>query len=263
MNSFAATGAFYFRLGWFQFREQFSDVASGLVGYLLFPFFMFILGKLWERFNSFQGNFSIAEVMSYVAVTEIFFMTFLRSAVFGRATADFSLSLARPRNWLAMSFVSVFSRTLSARILLWCTFILFAPLLGIPQKMLIDVATRALLFLLPLTVWSALFSLLFASAQVFWEKTQYFTLPISKIFLALGGVFGPLNDYAEPWLSYLTSMPSSDIFFQVGYFCVRGEFYHLTPAEWLMRVAIQCLLLAVAAQIFFQVARKHHQSYGG
>ncbi len=254
---------FYLRLGWFQFREQFSDIASGLVGYLLFPFFMFVLAKMWERFNAYQGNFTFTEVMSYVAVTEIYFMTFLRGAVYGRASADFSLSLARPRNWLAMSFAGIFARTLSARTLLWVTFLIFAPLLQIPHATLTVVASRALLFLLPLTIWSTLFSLLFASAQVFWEKTQFFTLPISKIFLALGGVFGPLNDFSEPWRGMMIALPSSDIFFQVGYFCVRGEFYQLTPLEWLARVGIQCAILAILAAVFFRVARRYHQSYGG
>jgi hypothetical protein len=102
-----------------------------------------------------------------------------------------------------------------------------------------------------------------ASAQLLWQETRYLVLPITKIFLALGGVFCPLADYGEPGRSVFLQSPASDLFFQVGHYCLKGEFYQLTHEAWLTRVLVWMLIFAVINIVFFHYARKRHQSWGG
>ncbi len=257
------SACFYVRYAWFNFKEQFSDLASGITGFLLFPFFIWLVGQLWKRFNAYQGNYTLEEVMLYVGVTEILFMTFLRSATFTRASGDFSLSLARPRSWFAMSFASLFGGCLGSRLVYLVIFLVMMPLMGVSWAATMETGLRLLLFLPVLGVFQALVGLTFASAQVLWAETVYFVLPVSKVFLALGGVFGPLVDYGEPWRTHLVDLPPADVFFQPAHFCVKGSFYQLTPEDWALRVGLVCVALAFFNLGFYQHARQHHQSYGG
>ena len=94
-------------------------------------------------------------------------------------------------------------------------------------------------------------------------ETRYLVLPITKIFLALGGVFGPLADYGEPGKSIFLQLPASDLFFQVGHFCVKGEFYQISTLEWFLRIAFWIIVFFILNLAFFNFARKRHQSFGG
>lgn len=263
--SFTATEAlrFHFKHGWFNVREQFSDLASGIAGFLLFPFFIWLVSALWKTFNAYQGNYTIEEVMLYVGVTEILFMTFLRLGSLGRASSDFSLSLARPRSWLATSFSGLYGRCFGGRIIYLAIFLVAMPLLGAPFASTLKTGLRLLLFFPLLGVFQAFVGLLFSCAQVRWSETSYFVLPVSKVFLALGGVFGPLVDYSEPWKSLLLKLPPSDVFFQPAHFCVKGHFYGMTGLEWVARVSATCLALFALSLAFHRNAREHHQSWGG
>lgn len=108
-----------------------------------------------------------------------------------------------------------------------------------------------------------LFALLFAIAQVLWHQTNYFLLPFGKIFLVLGGVWGPVSDFSDPWKSWLLRMPPSDLFFQPAYFCVKGNFYGISTTEWIIRTGILVVILAYVNFHFFKVAKIRHQSFGG
>ena len=254
---------FHARNGIFSMRENFSDWASGIAGFLMFPFFLFILSRIWERFSSFQGNYTREELLAYLAVTESLFMTFFVGAGISRGASDFSLSLARPRSWLATQFSAAFGRCLGARLLYTIVSLLTLPLLGVPLELTLKVLGRMLILLPVLGVLQALTLMLLMSAKVFWEQTQYLVLPLSKIFLALGGVFSPLNDYGEPWRSWLLPLPPADWFFQPAYWCVRGTPYGLTFNEWILRIALSIALLLPLNGFFFRMARSRHQSYGG
>ncbi len=263
MKIFLKSIRFYFKYSWFNIKEQFSDLGSGIVGFLLFPFFIWLVARLWGRFNSYQGNYNFNEILLYVGATEILFMTFLRPPSLARASGDFSLSLARPRSWVAMSFSGLFGRCLGARTVFILLFLFIMPLLGVKLSLAFKVINRLFLLLPLLGVFQALVSLLFASAQVLWTETNYFILPVSKVFLALGGVFGPLVDFGEPWRTRLLFFPPADVFFQPAHFCVKGEFYRMNPGQWLTRVLIICTALGVLNFFFYRQARRYHQSFGG
>lgn len=254
---------FHARHAWFNMREQFSDLASGLIGFLLYPFFIWLLGRIWLTYNSRAANYTLQEVMLYVAMTEILFMTFLRSNSLNRASSDFSLALARPRSWMAMSFSGIYGRCLGSRLVFLCVFAISLPFLGIGIAEGARAALRLLLFLPFLGVVQGLMGLMFAAAQVRWHETSYMVLPVSKVFLALGGVFGPLVDYGEPLRSWLLLSPASDVFFQVGHYCVRGEFYGMSALTWFLRVTAFSGVMMIFNWLMFRSARRHHQSYGG
>lgn len=254
---------FHARNGWFALRETFSDVAAGIAGFLLFPFFLFMLSKIWERFSAFQGNFTRDELLAYVAVTEILFMTFFFGAGIMRSAADFSISLARPRSWMAMQFSTAFGRCLGSRLIYIVVAMAALPILGASFEITVRTLLRLLVLLPLMGILQALCIVILASAKVMWEQTQYLILPISKVFLALGGVFSPLVDYGEPWRSWLIPLPPADWFFQAGYWCIRGTTYGISPTAWLLRIVASIAALALLSALFHGVARRHHQSYGG
>lgn len=255
--------SFHLRNATFSFRESFSNIANGVVGFLLFPLFMFILAKVWEKFNSHLGNYTYQEILAYIGVTEILFMTFLRQGNITAASTDFSLSLARPRSWLAMQFSSLYGKTFGARLFMTFLYLPILLLFGIGFQEAVNITARVLILLIPLGVLQALYSLIFSSAHVRWEMTSYLTLPFSKLFLIFGGVFAPVSDFSEPARSWLLQMPTSDIFFQPAYFAVKGYFYQMSATEWLLRLFLQAFILVGLNIWFFQSSRKHHQSFGG
>jgi hypothetical protein len=81
--------------------------------------------------------------------------------------------------------------------------------------------------------------------------------------LVLGGVWGPIADFSEPWRTALLLLPPSDLFFQPAYFCVKGEFYAMTPSMWFLRTGFLAIVLGLVNHKFFRVARQRHQAYGG
>lgn len=254
---------FYLRLGVFSFLEQFSNFLSGLTGFLLFPFFMYILATIWQRFNGSLGNFSFQEIVAYVGLTEILFMTFLRTVVFTRASQDFSLSLARPRSWVISQASIFFGKAFGNRLSYLIFYVPVVILFGVGWEAGLLFCLRFILLLPLLGIIQALYNLLFASGQLLWAQTSYMTLPISKIFLVFGGVFSPLVDYSEPYRGVLLNLPPSDIFFQPAYFCIRGEFYQMTSLMWVERVLIHIALLCLLNFIFYRRARRFHMAYGG
>lgn len=254
---------FHYQNARFNFLEQFSNFLNGLTGLLLLPMFMFVLAKMWLYFNSHLGNYTFKEMLAYIGVTEVLFMTFLRSTSTRAAVGDFSISLARPRSWLAMQFSAIFGRTLGSRILMTITLFPIFMLFQISLHDSLQVFVRLMFFLIPLGIVQGLITLILASASVKWAATEYLGLPISKIFLIFGGVFAPISDFSEPARSIILHLPPSDLFFQPAYFCIKGFFYQMSAGEWGLRIFVQILLLLILNLLFFRWAKKHHQGYGG
>ena len=258
-----SSSIFYLRYAWFQLHERFTDFGSNLAYLALYPFFVWLLGQTWGKFNSYQGNYTHAEILVYVSITELLFMTFLRSPFMNRANADFSISLARPRSWLALTFVGQFGATLGGRLIYFFAATLGLHLMGLDSSIVLPSYCRLLLFIPVLGILEALLATLMASAQLLWHEVRYFVLPVTKIFLALGGVFGPLADYGEPGRSIFLKLPASDLFFQVGHYCLKGEFYQMSPAQWILKMIFWILLFWMLNILVFRYARKNHQSLGG
>ena len=254
---------FYFKYSFFQLREKFRDFGSAVGFILLYPFFVWILTHIWLKFNSYQGQYTKDEIYTYISITELLFFTFLRSTFIQRSSADFSLTLARPRSWLALTFFGQIGSTLGGRLIYASTAIGMLTLLNIPSDLITHAFGRLLLLLPLLTIVEALMASVLASAQLLWAETRYLVLPFTKIFLALGGVLAPLADYGEPGRSIFLRLPASDLFFQVGHFCLRGEFFHLTILAWCLRIAAwSCVFLGINIWAH-HFARKRHQSFGG
>ncbi len=254
---------FHIRHAWFNLREQFSDIPTAIAANALIPFFVWVLSQMWLRFNSGQGNFTLKEVILYIGLTEVLFMTFVRLGSINRASGDFSIALSRPRSWLVMSFSGLVGRSTGGRIFMLLMLLVAFPLLGSGGQLMIDSVLRFLLVLPWLGVLQGLFALFFASCQVLWHQTNYFLLPFGKIFLVLGGVWGPVADFSEPWRSVLLKLPPSDLFFQPAYFCVKGHFFEITAAEWFLRTGILAGVLVLINFYFFKYAKREHQSFGG
>ncbi|MBC7430236.1 MAG: hypothetical protein H7336_16600 [Bacteriovorax sp.] len=210
-----------------------------------------------------MGNYTYKEILAYIGVTEILYMTFLRTGNVMAASGDFSISLARPRSWLATQYSSLYGKTLGARLVL--TVLLFPILIafGLEFHFSLTIVVRLMLFLIPLGIFQALYSLIFSSAHVRYEVTNYLTLPFGKLFLIFGGVFAPISDFAEPAKKILLKLPPSDLFFQPAYFVIKGSFYQLSILEWSERMIVQLAALLILNILFFKSSRKHHQSFGG
>jgi hypothetical protein len=254
---------FYLRYTWFNIQEQFSDLPAVFAESLLVPFFIWVVVELWRYFNASQGHYTIQEVALYVAVTETLYLTFLRTSSFSRASADFSISLARPRSWLLMSFTGIFGRCLGLRLIYLGIMVLIMPFFLIPWELCFPVWLRLLSLLPILGLFQALMGMLFACFQVLWQEVHYFVMPVGKIFLSLGGVFGPIIDFKEPFRSVLLKFPPSDVFFQPAHYCLKGEFYQISPQDWILKMLLTCLFLAALNCVLFSWGKRYHQAYGG
>lgn len=254
---------FYFRYSWFQLRERFTDVASSVAYLALYPFFIWLLTHIWIRFNASQGHYTRDEVTIYIAITELLFMTFLRSPFMQRSNADFSITLSRPRSWLALTFAGQFGATLGGRSLYCLVAFPILLLLGVSPSFAAMGLLRLILLLPLLGLVEAVMASILASTQVLWHETRYLILPLTKIFLALGGVFAPLVDYGEPGRSIFLKLPPSDFFFQAAHFCVKGEFYEISGLGWMLRMSLWTAVFLIWNRVFFDFARQRHQSFGG
>lgn len=263
MSHFRESAFFHLHHAWFNRREQFADIPAALAANALIPFFVWLLARVWLKFNSAQANFSLEEIVIDIGMTELLFITFIRLNSISRASGDFSIALARPRSWLMTSFSGLIGRATGGRVFMLTLLLCAFPLLGAKPSHTFWPILRLLLLPLWLGVLQGLFALLFASAQVLWHQTNYFILPFGKIFLVLGGVWGPVADFSEPWKDIILRLPPADLFFQPIYFCVKGQFYHLSVESWIARTAILAVVLVVLNVWFFNVARERHQSYGG
>lgn len=254
---------YYFFLFKFKFKEPFSDLKATGITYALYCFFIWILAHVWLKFNSTNSVFTFETVIVYIGISELFFMSFLSTRQLNEATEDFSLFLARPRSWLGREIIGNMAMNFGKRSLYLLTLILFIFAIQITRLNIIDILLRASVFLILLALPQALLATMFSTLKLSYPQTDYFVLPFSKLFLALGGVFGPLSDYGEPWRSIFLKMPGSDLFFQPAYFVTHGSFYQMTFLDWLTRIIIIQSILIVIVLFYYRKGRKNFQSWGG
>jgi hypothetical protein len=255
--------SFYRNIAWFGFCEQLGSIASAMTGLMIFPFFVFLMGALWKGFNQTISTFSFNEVIVYITINEMLFITFIRNSLIGKSTGNFTLLLARPRSWIGINFANVFGKTIGNRLIYIPIIIVLFLLYGISLEKSLCYIFKILLFLPLVTVISSLYNLFLAVSQLRWHQVEYVVLPLSKIFLVFGGVFVPLIDYAENYRKILLYLPPSDLFFQPAHYIIKGSFYGMSTLEWCIKIAIQILVLIFFIIKFFNSSKKHYQSYGG
>lgn len=252
---------YYLHLGSFRLREPFTDFRATGITYLLYCFFIWLLSHVWLKYHAAGSRFAYESVFLYIGVTEMLFMSFLSQRSIAGSTEDFALFLARPRSWVGRELTANIGTNLGKRLLFLTSLLVFALVLRIPWDL--GFLGRALLLLAALALPQALLATLFSTLRLSFPQTDYFILPFSKLFLALGGVFGPLSDYGEPWRGIFLQLPGSDLFFQPAYFAVHGEFYETSAAQWLLRQLILNSALLAILLFFYRRGRRHYQAWGG
>jgi hypothetical protein len=254
---------YYFHLSWFHFREPFSDLKTSFVTFFLYAFFVVLLTQLWQRYNSLNSLFIRNEVLLYIGVTESLFMTFLRSNSIVAASEDFAISLVRPRHWFIRECVTLLSTTFGQRLIFAAILIPTLALNGAWPSQFPVVYLRYFSIYVILALPQALISLTFSTLRLSFPQTDYFILPFGKIFLALGGVFGPLSDYGEPWRTLFLQLPGSGLFFQPAYFVVKGSFYQTDSLHWLGRIGFLCIFFLLLNVYLYRKGRRSFQAWGG
>lgn len=259
----ASPGRYYRSLAFFSLREEFSDRGGAVASLLLFPVAVVVLGAVWTRYGG-GTLLTQGEVFCYLAMTELLFLTMLRSALMGRAARDFSLGLARPRSWLGTTVTVLLVRCVGQRVLYLLTFTLLMPALGYAEWGAAAKMAARMLALLPLvSLTEALFSTVFAIAQSLWHRVESMKFLAGKLFLIFGGVVFPLAEVRPPWRDFLLAQPFADAIFQPAWFAVKGEFHGMGTWEWLARISLFHAALLGIVLAGYAAARRHHQSIGG
>jgi hypothetical protein len=254
---------YYYHLFVFRLREPFTDFRATGITYTLYCFFVWLLAQVWLKFNLQSGSFTYAHVLLYIGVTEMLFMSFLNLRLIMSGSEDFALFLARPRSWIGREVIGNMGTAFGKRLLFCLSLLVFSACLGALPEDLFGFSARIALLLILLAVPQALLMTLFSTLRLSYPQTDYFVFPFSKLFLALGGVFGPLSDYGEPWRSVFLHLPGSDLFFQPAYFAVHGQFYQTEFAPWLLRVFAFSAVLLFGVIYFYRTGRKTYQAWGG
>jgi hypothetical protein len=254
---------YYCLFAWFRLREPFTDFKATGVLYILYCFFIWILSHVWLKYNVSTENFNYKTVFLYVGVTEMLFMSFLITRNITSGSEDFALFLARPRSWLGREIAANIGQALGRRLLFAASLVVFSFILGVHPISYPAFLVRIFALLLLLALPQALISALFSSLRLSYPQTDYFILPFGKLFLALGGVFGPLSDYGQPWREIFLQLPGSDLFFQPAYFAVHGHFFMTDASHWLMRLGIIQLVLFLLLFSFYRRGRHLYQAWGG
>lgn len=263
INSFAKEIRFYYLLMVFRLREPMTDFKATGITYLLYCFFIWLLSNVWLKYNSQHSQFNYSQVFLYIGVTEMLFMSFLSLRAITAGSEDFALFLARPRSWVARELAANIGSSLGKRVLFALSLVVFSMLVQVHIENLTDFVLRILLLFLVMAIPQALIATLFSSLRLSYPQTGYFILPFSKLFLSLGGVFGPLSDYGEPWRTVFLKMPGSDLFFQPAFFAVHGYFYETTGLMWFLRISVICTVVFALVLYFYSKGRKEYQAWGG
>lgn len=258
-----ANGFFYLKNACFGFIEEWSSVSSALAQCLLYPFFVWMFAKLWVGLSETHNTFSFSELLIYVGLTEIIFLTSLRGSLVDAAVADFSITLTKPRLWLLYVGSLIFGRQFGRRLILLFIFTLLFPFISGNQHLVFVSSLRFLIMLPILCIVETLYSLLIACMQISFTEVKYFRLAVTKVFMIFGGVFTPLSDIHYTWKSILINTPIADLIFQPCYYCLKGDFYQLQSSQWLIRIIIQIIVCFAIVQIAYMLARRHYQCYGG
>jgi len=254
---------FYFKLAFFSIREEQSSLSAILGGFLLYPCFIWIFSKLWLGLNQNTTTLGVEPLFAYIGLTEILFMTTLREPLIDRASSDFSLSFVRPRFWPIYTTVSIYSRTLSRRLVYLLIYMMIMPLF-IHDFVLPSVSAWRFLALLPLiTILDTFYSFLLTCLQIRFYSTKNFRMLFGKLFLIFGGVLAPLSDIPEPWNKFFLNTPFADLVFHPCYFAVTNQFYQITSLEWFSRVILQMSCLLALSVWMYRSSRHHYHNFGG
>ncbi len=190
-------------------------------------------------------------------------MTFLRTKLIRDGTEDFSLSLARPRSWIGRELFSYMGGAFGGRLAFLLVLILLAVLTRRQPADWWSFFARVFVILIVLAPCQALFVAVFSSLRLSFPQTDYFVLPVSKVFLALGGVFGPLSDYGSPYREIFLQLPGSDLFFQPAHYVLFGYFFEISFVEWLLRIGAFCLVMLLMLLLALHMGKSRFQSWGG
>lgn len=251
---------FYRKFALFSLQEEQSSLSSTIAGFILYPCFIWIFSKLWLGINQNISTLGTLKVFSYIGLTEILFMTCLRSIDLGGA--DFSLSFVRPKKWPLYTSVSIFSRTLYRRALFLLLYVIIMPLLTGDFLLNVSAAVCFFVFLPLLTLIDTLYSFILACIQIQFHEVKTFRHLFGKLFLIFGGVLAPLSDLPPQWRCFFLNTPFSDIVFQPCYFSIQGEFYQLSLISWLLRVFVQILVLFAICRVIYHYSRNHYHNFG-
>lgn len=254
---------YYFVLAGFRMREPFTDFKATGVTYILYGFFIWILSRLWERYSSVGSDFKSGSIFFYIGVTELLFMSFLNSRAIVSGAEDFSLYLVRPRSWIFREIIGNIGAAFGKRILFLLSLVLFTIIFRKSYNDFLGFIFRTLFLIFILSLPQALLSSLFSALKLSFPQTEYFILPFGKVFLSLGGVFGPLSDYGEPWRSLFMPLPGADLFFQPAYYTVFGHFYQISFETWILKIILINVVLYILLTIFYLKGRKSFQAWGG
>jgi hypothetical protein len=255
---------FYLKQTLFSIREELTGFVHTAASLALYPLVACVIAVVWNRYTQSTASFSFAELLRYIGVTELLYLTGLRAVNGGWAQADFSLSLARPRSWLLTHFLIFFGCSSGKRVIHTALFIMvFATIGGGSVGSVLLSAARLMLLLPVLGVLESLYSLLLCTLELVAPQSSYFRFLIGKLFLVCGGVIAPLSEVKGSVGEILRATPWSDMIFQVGYFCVRGHFYGLQAGEWVLRILLHLVALAALVFALNLLARRNHQAFGG
>ena len=254
---------FYSKLALFSIKEEQSSLSGTLGGLLLYPCFIWIFSKLWLGLNHNATSLGIEPLFAYIGLTEILFMTTLREPLIERASSDFSLSFVRPRSWPMYTTISIYSRTLSRRLIYLLIYMIIMPFF-IDNFSLSSVSALRFLLLLPLiTILDTLYSFSLTSLQIRFYSTKNFRMLFGKLFLIFGGLLAPLSDIPEPWSKLFLNTPFSDLVFQPCYFSIKAEFYQITFFQWFARIILQLTCLLGLSVWMYSTSRHHYHNFGG
>lgn len=254
---------FYSKFFLFSIREEQSSISGIIGGLFLYPIFIWIFSKLWLGLNHNLTTLGVESLFAYIGLTEILFMTILREPLIDRAGSDFSLSFIRPRSWPIYTIISIYSRTLSRRMLYLILYIIIMPTFIGDYFLSSKSAWRFVIFLPFITILDTLYSFLLTNLQIRFYSIKNFRVLFGKLFLIFGGVLAPLSDIPGRWNLIFLNTPFSDLIFQPCYFAIKGDFYKLSMFQWMTRVLLQLGCLIGLSAWVYRSSRKYYHNFGG
>jgi ABC-type polysaccharide/polyol phosphate export permease len=253
---------FYLKNTLFGFSEEWLSFSNALAQCLLYPFFVWMFSNLWNGVSGEHSTFKLNELLIYVGLTFIIFLTSFRGPLIETTVGNFAVSLTKPRIWLMYMGSMIYGRQLGRRLMLLCVFVMIIPVITAEYYASYKATLRFLMFLPILGIIETFYSLLLSSIQICFSEIKYFRSAIAKLLMIFGGVFTPLSDLSYSWKPLLLDIPFADVIFQPCYYCLKGEFYQLTDMQWLQRIGLQILFCFIVTQLTFVFAKRHYQRCG-
>lgn len=245
------------------FIEEWSNIFNLLAQCISYPLFVWIFAKLWVNLTGYNGTFSFDELVIYIGLTQIIFLTTLRGPMVDISDYEFLMTLTKPRYWPGYIGSLIFSKRLGRRFILLLIFLIFIPMIISNYRLSFISAFRFITFLPLLCIFEMFYTFLIVCAQINYLELKYFRMTLTKVIMICGGVITPLCDIGHSLSSIFIKLPIADIIFQPCYFCLKGNFYKITSEEWLTHIIVQFIFLVILSQIVYMITIKNHQCYGG